>query len=43
MQNNKLLDFTKDLNAQLYAHCGLTTAEVRGEGSELVDGVVLIE
>lgn len=27
MQNNKFLGFTKDLNAQLCALCGLTAAE----------------
>jgi len=28
-QGNKLLDFTKDLNQQLYALCGFSPAEVK--------------
>ena len=28
-KNNELLDFTKDINAQLYALCNLTAAEVK--------------
>ena len=37
MQNNKLLDFTKDLNAQLYALCNLTAAEVKYIEKTIVD------
>lgn len=36
-KNNKLLDFTKDLNAQLYALCGLTAAEVKYIEKTIID------
>lgn len=37
MWNNKLLDFTKDLNAQLYALCNLTAAEVKYIEKTIID------
>ena len=37
MQNDKLLDFTKDLNAQLYALCGLTAYEVKFIEKTIID------
>ena len=36
-KNNKLLDFTKDLNAQLYALCGLTSVEVKYIEKTIID------
>ena len=36
-KNNKLLDFTKDLNAQLYALCNLTAAEVKYIEKTIID------
>lgn len=36
-KNNKLLDFAKDLNAQLYALCGLTPAEVKYVEKTIID------
>ena len=36
-KNNKLLDFTKDLNAQLYSLCGLTAAEVKYIEKTIID------
>ena len=37
VKNNKLLDFTKDLNAQLYALCSLTAAEVKYIEKTIID------
>ncbi|MDO5312447.1 MAG: hypothetical protein Q4G55_03450 [bacterium] len=36
-KNNKLLDFTKDINAQLYALCNLTAAEVKYIEKTIID------
>ncbi len=36
-KSNKLLDFTKDLNAQLYALCGLTSVEVKYIEKTIID------
>ena len=37
MQNNKLMRFTKNLNAQHYALCNLTAAEVKYIEKTIVD------
>ena len=37
MRNNKFQRFTKDLNAQLYALCGLTAAEVKYIEKTIID------
>ena len=37
MQNNKFLRFPKDLNAQHYALCNLTTAEVKYIEKTIID------
>ena len=37
VKNNKLLDFAKDLNAQLYALCALTAYEVKFIEKTIID------
>ena len=37
MQNNRLMRFTKDLNAQHYVLCNLTAAEVKYIEKTIID------